>query len=176
MIAVGCSIAVPSPKHSFHHRGVQTVVVALIFQQEVAQAQPLPNRRTGEGRRSWQFATILYTNKYISITQTLHTCVCLYTKQHMFDFLFKKERIIEKVSISQSWEYLKHAQWEVSHKSHRSNLLCKILQCGKTNYNTSTHFSSGTRWNPRTRMLTRMIANPGIIVMREEKGSVNCGV
>ena len=33
-----------------------------------------------------------------------------------------------------------------------------------------------TRWSPRTRMLTRMIRNPGIKVMREEKGSVKCGV
>ena len=30
-----------------------------------------------------------------------------------------------------------------------------------------------TRWNPRTRMPTRRITNPGIIVMGEEKGSVS---
>ena len=30
------------------------------------------------------------------------------------------------------------------------------------------------RWSPRTRMLTRMIRNPGMKIMREEKGSVKC--
>ena len=36
--------------------------------------------------------------------------------------------------------------------------------------------SSKTRWSPWTRMPTRRITNPGIIVVGEEKGSVKCGV
>ena len=36
--------------------------------------------------------------------------------------------------------------------------------------------SSQKKWSPRTRMLTRMMRDPGIKVMREEKGSVKGGV
>ena len=53
-----------------------------------------------------------------------------------------------------------------------------IVQCVSTSQNLGNHFKDKTGWSPRTRLLTHMKRNPGIKVMREEKGveSVECGV